>query len=45
MKFKTKKKKLGQNFLVDEKLNNFISKLGNINREDTVLEIGPAKVI
>ena len=42
MKFKPKKK-LGQNFLVDEKLNNFISKLGNINREDTVLEIGPGK--
>tara|TARA_B100000424_G_scaffold151195_1_gene115303 strand:- start:229 stop:1008 length:780 start_codon:yes stop_codon:yes gene_type:complete len=42
MKFKPKKK-LGQNFLVDEKLNNFISKLGNINRDDTVLEIGPGK--
>ena len=42
MKFKPKKK-LGQNFLVDEKLNNFISKLGNINRKDTVLEIGPGK--
>ena len=42
MKFKPKKK-LGQNFLVDEKLNNFISKLGNINKEDTVLEIGPGK--
>tara|TARA_B100002051_G_C16734633_1_gene640435 strand:- start:1624 stop:2403 length:780 start_codon:yes stop_codon:yes gene_type:complete len=42
MKFKPKKK-LGQNFLVDEKLNIFISKLGNINREDTVLEIGPGK--
>ena len=42
MKFKPKRK-LGQNFLVDEKLNNFISKLGNINREDTVLEIGPGK--
>ena len=42
MKFKPKKK-LGQNFLVDEKLNIFISKLGNINRDDTVLEIGPGK--
>ena len=35
------KKSLGQNFLNNEKILNQIIKYGNINEEDTILEIGP----
>ena len=35
------KKSLGQNFLVDENILNLIVKLGDINSNDTVLEVGP----
>ena len=40
MKFSTKKT-LGQNFLIDKKIISLIVKLGNINNEDIVLEVGP----
>jgi len=35
------KKSLGQNFLVDDNILNLIVKLGEINSNDTVLEVGP----
>jgi Dimethyladenosine transferase (rRNA methylation) len=35
------KKNLGQNFLIDENILNIIVNLGNINRDDLVLEVGP----
>ena len=35
------KKSLGQNFLVDEKILNFIVNLGEISTKDIVLEVGP----
>ncbi len=35
------KKSLGQNFLVDEKILNFIVNLGKISTKDIVLEVGP----
>ncbi len=38
-KFNTKKS-LGQNFLIDEKIINFIVDSSNLTKEDTVLEIG-----
>ena len=38
-KFNTKKS-LGQNFLIDEKIINFIVDSANLTKEDTVLEIG-----
>ena len=39
--FKTTKKSLGQNFLTDQNIINKIIKLGNIEENKTVLEIGP----
>ena len=38
-KFNTKKS-LGQNFLIDEKIINFIVNSADLTKEDTVLEIG-----
>ena len=35
------KKSLGQNFLNNEKILNFITEIGNINENDIILEIGP----
>ena len=35
------KKSLGQNFLIDKKILNQITKLGEINENDTVIEVGP----
>tara|TARA_B100001250_G_scaffold184511_1_gene158710 strand:+ start:1017 stop:1241 length:225 start_codon:yes stop_codon:yes gene_type:complete len=35
------KKSLGQNFLIDNNIINIITKLGNIDNKDVVLEIGP----
>ena len=35
------KKSLGQNFLIDKNIINNITKLGNINKNKTVIEIGP----
>ena len=35
------KRKLGQNFLIDENILNIITELGNINNEDLILEVGP----
>ena len=35
------KKKLGQNFLINEKILNNIVKIGNITDKDNILEIGP----
>ena len=40
MKLKPKKS-LGQNFLVDDNVINIITNLGNINKNSTILEIGP----
>ena len=40
MKLKPKKS-LGQNFLVDDNIINIITNLGNINKNSTILEIGP----
>ena len=40
MKFKPKKK-LGQNFLIDENILNLIVELGEIKNDDIILEIGP----
>ncbi len=37
----TAKKSLGQNFLVDNKILNIIAELGEINSNDTVMEVGP----
>ena len=35
------KKSLGQNFLIDKNIINKIIKIGNINKNKTVVEIGP----
>ena len=35
------KKSLGQNFLNDNKIINLIAEIGNINSNDTILEVGP----
>ena len=35
------KKSLGQNFLIDQKMINLITEVGDINSEDIVLEVGP----
>ena len=40
MKLKPKKS-LGQNFLVDDNVLNIITNLGNINKNSTIIEIGP----
>ena len=40
MKFKAKKS-LGQNFLIDKNLLKKIVDIGNISKEDNILEIGP----
>ena len=37
------KKKLGQNFLINEKILNNIVKIGNITDKDNILEIGPGR--
>ena len=37
----TAKKSLGQNFLIDKNILNKIANIGNISKEDKVLEIGP----
>ena len=39
--FKTAKKSLGQNFLIDQNIINKIIKIGKITENKTVLEIGP----
>ena len=39
--FKTAKKSLGQNFLTDQNIINKIIRIGNIEKNKTVLEIGP----
>ena len=39
--FRTSKKSLGQNFLFDQNIINKIIKIGNIEENKTVLEIGP----
>ena len=39
--FKTPKKSLGQNFLIDQNIISKIISIGNIERNKTVLEIGP----
>ena len=39
--FKAPKKSLGQNFLIDQNIINKIIKIGNIEKNKTVLEIGP----
>ena len=39
--FKAPKKSLGQNFLIDKNIINKIIKIGNIEKNKTVLEIGP----
>ena len=36
-----RKKNLGQNFLIDKKILNIIRDLGEISKNDTVLEVGP----
>ena len=36
------KKSLGQNFLVDKNIINKIISAGDINKNDVVLEVGPA---
>ena len=38
--FKTPKKSLGQNFLVDQNIINKIIKIGNIDKNKIVMEIG-----
>ena len=35
------KKSLGQNFLTDNRVLNLITDIGKINRNDTILEVGP----
>ena len=35
------KKSLGQNFLKDKKIINLITEIGDINSNDTILEVGP----
>ena len=39
--FKTAKKSLGQNFLIDQNIINKIINIGNIGENKTILEIGP----
>ena len=39
----TPKKNLGQNFLIDKRVINFITKIGDINKNDFVIEVGPGK--
>ncbi len=39
----TPKKNLGQNFLIDKTVINFITKIGDINKNDFVIEVGPGK--
>jgi len=41
--FKSPKKSLGQNFLMDQNIINKIIKIGNIKKNKTVLEIGPGR--
>ena len=42
MKIENKpKKSLGQNFLIDKNIINKIIKIGNINQNKSVMEIGP----
>ena len=42
MQFKNKpKKSLGQNFLIDKNIINKIIKIGNINKDKIIMEIGP----
>ena len=36
-----KKKSLGQNFLIDEKIVDLIIKIANINSKNEVIEVGP----
>ena len=38
--FQTPKKSLGQNFLIDKNIINKIIKIGNINKDKIILEIG-----
>ena len=38
-----KKKSLGQNFLIDEKIINIITEVENITDKETILEVGPGK--
>ena len=35
------KKSLGQNFLIDNKIINLITEIGNIEHKDSILEVGP----
>ena len=35
------KKSLGQNFLIDKKIINLITEIGNIEHKDSILEVGP----
>ena len=39
--FKSAKKSLGQNFLIDNNIANKIIKIGNFNKNTKILEIGP----
>ena len=39
--FKISKKSLGQNFLIDQNIINKIIKIGKIEENKTILEIGP----
>ena len=41
MKIKYPKKSLGQNFLTDKNIVNIIINAGNIDKNDTILEVGP----
>jgi 16S rRNA (adenine1518-N6/adenine1519-N6)-dimethyltransferase len=41
MKIKYSKKSLGQNFLTDKNIVNIIINAGNIDKNDTILEVGP----
>ena len=40
MQFKAKKS-LGQNFLIDKNILKKIAEIGNISRDDKVIEVGP----
>ena len=37
------KKSLGQNFLINEKIINYVVDTANINNKDTIIEVGPGK--
>ena len=39
------KKSLGQNFLIDESILDKIVKLGEITKEDIIIEVGPGNVL